>query len=123
MKNKNRWIGMIVFSVIFITFIILFWLEIPVPCLFQQVFGISCPSCGMTRAFHAFLRGDGMAMIQYNVLSLPLLLVLMGVVGCSIYDVITNQNTLETKIIRWLGKYYLWIIAVIIIGWCVNGWI
>lgn len=35
-------------------------------CLFRNVFGIECPSCGISRAWLALLKGDLRAAIGYN---------------------------------------------------------
>ena len=45
------------------------------PCVFQALFGIVCPGCGMTRAVLAALRLDLAAAFAYHpmVVSLPLL--------------------------------------------------
>ena len=39
---------------------------IPVTCIFNQVTGIYCPACGMTRAFLSILHFDFKAAYQYN---------------------------------------------------------
>ncbi len=46
-------------------------------CLFQNLFGVECPGCGMTRALSALGHGDYLAALQFNSLVLvvaPLLL-------------------------------------------------
>lgn len=35
-------------------------------CLFQNLFGMQCPGCGMTRAISAMLHGDILSAIRYN---------------------------------------------------------
>ena len=41
---------------IFLILFLLFVLNIPVTCIFKSVTGISCPACGMTRAFISILH-------------------------------------------------------------------
>ncbi|MBR0576835.1 DUF2752 domain-containing protein [Proteiniclasticum sp. BAD-10] len=45
-------------------------------CIFYQLFGIPCPSCGMTRAFLHFLQGDLQEAFRFHPLFplVPLLL-------------------------------------------------
>lgn len=38
------------------------------PCLFNQLTGLHCPGCGMSRAFNAFLHFDLRQSIRYNAL-------------------------------------------------------
>ena len=38
-------------------------------CLFRWVTGLPCPSCGMTRAFHAIAHGDLSAALHLNLAS------------------------------------------------------
>ena len=40
-------------------------------CPFKRIFGISCPGCGLTRAWLCFLGGDWRQAFQYNLLFLP----------------------------------------------------
>ena len=35
-------------------------------CLFKQLFGVSCPACGMTRAYISLLRLDIASAFHYN---------------------------------------------------------
>lgn len=45
------------------------------PCVFQFLFHVPCPGCGMTRAVLALLRGEFSAAFEYHAMvwSLPLL--------------------------------------------------
>jgi len=38
----------------------------PVICVWRNLFGIQCPTCGMTRAFSSVLHGQFRAAVQYN---------------------------------------------------------
>ena len=40
----------------------------PVPCLFNEITGLSCPGCGNTRAALALLRLDFPGMLRHNLL-------------------------------------------------------
>ena len=47
------------------------WVNVPL-CVFYNLFGISCPACGLSRGMLAVLAGDWAAATAYHVLSLPL---------------------------------------------------
>lgn len=49
-----------------------------VSCLFYRLTSIPCPTCGMTRALNALLRGDFVTYMKYNAFALPVALVFMG---------------------------------------------
>jgi len=69
-----------VFAVVLPTaasFVVL-WLKAALPtprCIFHTLTGLPCPTCGMTRAAQALLRGDFSAAFGWNPLFLPTLLV------------------------------------------------
>ncbi|MCX7640249.1 MAG: DUF2752 domain-containing protein [Pyrinomonadaceae bacterium] len=48
-------------------------------CLLYQLTGFACPSCGLTRGFHALFHGDFFSAINYNAL-IPLYLAIFIVV-------------------------------------------
>jgi hypothetical protein len=59
------------------SFVVL-WLmaALPTPrCTFHTLTGLPCPTCGMTRATQALLRGDFVAALAWNPLCLPAFLV------------------------------------------------
>ncbi len=43
-------------------------------CLWHILFGIKCPTCGMTRALLALLQGDVSSYLSYHVMAVPVLL-------------------------------------------------
>ena len=43
-------------------------------CLFRFIFNFPCPTCGVTRAMFAFLKGNWNAYFYYNAFAVPLLL-------------------------------------------------
>ena len=48
---------------------IIFWaifVRLPLPCIFQSITGLLCPSCGATRAIISLFRGDFAAAVSYN---------------------------------------------------------
>jgi len=49
-----------------------------IPCLWKTVFGVTCPGCGLTRAWAFLLRGRWREAGEMNRLIFPLLLVYVG---------------------------------------------
>lgn len=45
-------------------------------CLFHTLTGLYCPGCGATRSLHALLHGHVAAALRWNVLAIPLLILL-----------------------------------------------
>lgn len=70
MKRKNivvraiTFLGVLAFGVIF-------------GCPFYNVLGISCPCCGLTRAWICFLKGDMVGAFSYHPLFIPIAVVLV----------------------------------------------
>lgn len=73
MKISNP-IRKIVFTLAYILIVIIFYFT-GIGCIFQKLFGIACPGCGMTRALASVLRLDFAAAFNYHpmVFSLPIL--------------------------------------------------
>jgi hypothetical protein len=44
------------------------------PCLFKEVFGVSCPGCGLQRAFAALLQGNLVESLVQNPALIPMLI-------------------------------------------------
>lgn len=64
------------------------------PCLFQSLFHVPCPGCGMRRALLAALRGDFLSAFQFHLMfwSLPLLGALI------VFDGKPFQNRLANRL-------------------------
>lgn len=64
-------------------------------CPIKNLFGVSCPGCGLTRGFISVLKFDFSAATDYNVLSVPLF------IGISLYallcvsDILFSRNDVE----------------------------
>lgn len=61
-------------TAIYFAILAVFW-AFDIPCIFQHFLGISCPGCGMTRAFISALRLDFKAAFAYHPMfwSMPIL--------------------------------------------------
>ncbi len=70
----SQWKTKLLFTVGCLVVVALFY-TLRISCIFQTIFGIACPGCGMTRALLAVLRLDIEAAFRYHPMfwSVPLL--------------------------------------------------
>lgn len=110
---------LIVIAYILLLLIFLFYNEIHVPCIVKTFLKIPCPSCGMTRAFNAIIRLNFKQALSYNMLSIPLFIMLMSIFILNFIDMILNKNYVK-KITNIIIKYYYILIILILINWIIN---
>lgn len=110
----------IIIPIILIIFGVIELIGVDIPCLFKLLSNIPCPGCGMTRAFRQILKLNFKKAMYYNILSVPLLIVIIVLIICIIKDFSKKENTVE-KFIKNLDKrYYLIVIILLIISEIVN---
>lgn len=80
---------------------------IPVTCLFLQVTGIYCPTCGMTRAFHSILAFDIINAFHYNILSIPLFIFIVVSSLILVYEIFINQFRYIPKLLEVLSNKFV----------------
>lgn len=88
--------------------------KITIPCLFKLVFKFPCPACGLTRAFYSIFNLDILSAINYNILSIPLFLLLCIINIFLIIDIIKNTDLTKKIIFKILKKYKLVFLLLII---------
>ena len=113
------------YKVIVLTLLLLFYLiikikNITIPCIFKSIFHIACPMCGFTRSIKAFLNGDIMLSLHYNLLGIIGFIFIIYNIILLIYDIIFNKKKIE-KLYNTLGKYYIFIITLFIINMIINN--
>lgn len=89
-------------------------------CIIKQIFHISCPACGFTRAFRAILKGNLLEAMQYNLLSIPVFLFLIVVNGYLIYDIVTNRKKIDSFFEK-LGKCIVPILIILLLNMIINN--
>lgn len=57
------------------------WASLPDLCPFHRLTGLPCPTCGLTRAWAAALRGDWALSFRLHAFGIPALLILAGLLG------------------------------------------
>ncbi len=94
---------------------------IPVTCIFQTVTGISCPACGMTRAFLALFRLDFLEAIYQNILSIPLFFFLIIGIFMLCKDFIKNEFSFIPKVLTFFEKNWIAILILIFASFIINN--
>ena len=110
----------IIIPFILIVFGIVELIGMDIPCLFKLIFDIPCPGCGMTRAFRQILKLNFKKAMYYNILSVPLLIVIIILIICLVKDFIKKENTVEKFIKNMDSKYYILVVILLIISEIVN---
>lgn len=118
---KNRIKNSVI--LIILTLFLLMIEFVPVTCVLQRVTGISCPSCGMTRAFYSILSFDFVQAFRYNILSIPLFIFIIFSIIMLLYEIITGKWTYIPNLLTILSKksVILFIIILLCISTVVNN--
>lgn len=83
-EKKSHTLRLLAQSLVFPVALLSAWLYYPFAfdgldlCLWRRLFGIRCPSCGLTRAMCSFVHGEFAQALNYNPLILLVLPVLLG---------------------------------------------
>lgn len=77
-------------------------------CPFFYLFNIPCPGCGLTRAFKLLLKGKFLQSLNFNILPLPILILILTFIFFP-----NHIKKINKKIIYFLG-FILMIISFII---------
>lgn len=117
MNNKNK--ILILFLYLGLILIFLLYLNNYIPCLFKKTFNIQCPACGLTRAFKSILNLKIIESFSYNILTIPIIIILGIILISTIIDIIYNKKLLD-KIIKKILKHYYLILILLIISWIIN---
>ena len=94
--------------------------NIKIACLSKTILNISCPACGLTRAFKSIIKLDIIKAIKYNYLSIIVLIFLIILNYYLIYDIITNKKQ-TNKYLTKIGSYYIIIIIILLITLILNN--
>ncbi|MDD3303561.1 MAG: DUF2752 domain-containing protein [Clostridia bacterium] len=117
----NRVKNIIILIGILVFFILLFVINIPMPCLFKTWLGISCPTCGFTRSVQELLSGNIMNSLRYNILTIPLIIFVIVTFIYVFIDVINNTKNYITLMNKLLKKYWIVIFIILLIIMIINN--
>lgn len=117
MNKKNK--ILILFLFLGLILIFLLYINNHIPCFFKQIFKISCPACGLTRAFKSLLKFKIIESFNYNILAIPLTITLSIILISTIIDIIYNKKYVD-KIINKIIKHYYIILVLLLLSWIIN---
>jgi hypothetical protein len=95
-------------------------------CLFKNVTGFACPSCGITRSLLTLIEGNLVEAFQINPLGILAMLLLLVIPGWILIDFSLNKTSLLTvykrceELIRTKKLIYVPLILLITINWIWN---
>lgn len=107
---KNRAKKAIICSFIVVTILLIYFLILykfnlfKFKCIFHEITGLNCPGCGITRMISSFVNGDFINGIKYNYFLGYTFIIVIFIIGYSIYSYISNK---KIKYIEWFNILYL----------------
>ncbi len=117
MSNRLKNILIISILILFLLFILI----VPVACIFKTATGISCPSCGMTRAFYSIFKFNFIDAFYLNILSIPLFIFIVLSLVIMIIEIFQNKFEYIPKLLNFFKKYWYIIIILLIISFIWNN--
>lgn len=78
-------------------------------CLFRQVFGLSCPQCGITTSISHLVRGQVGGAMRANPMGIVLVIIILWLVPMLLWSSLTGRLTdrLQGQILVRVGLIYL----------------
>ena len=116
-KNNKR---LIIFFIFLLFFFLLIVLNFQIPCIIKKIFSINCPGCGLTRSIDALLKLNFKNSLYYNILGIPLFVILTISYLLIIVDIIKKENYL-TSFWLFISKYYKIIIFLLVLSFILNN--
>ena len=117
MSNRLKNILIISILILFLLFILI----VPVACIFKTATGISCSSCGMTRAFYSIFKFNFIDAFYLNILSIPLFIFIFLSLVIMIIEIFQNKFEYIPKLLNFFKKYWYIIIILLIISFIWNN--
>jgi len=93
------------------------------PCSIQLIFGIPCPSCGMTTSFALFVRGQIPAAFQANPAGLYLAIVCSGLMPWLFVTAWQNRPWNMRRLERWALGLTGGFVGLALLHWAVRLWL
>ena len=115
---KNR---LIKISILFLETVLLYVvLNFNIGCFFKNKLNFNCPGCGLTRAFIAIFNLDFINAFKYNIISIPLFMMIIYFNMLLLYDIIFKQRLFEEKLLKILNHHKL-ILIILFITFIINN--
>lgn len=90
-------------------------------CPIKLLLNLNCPACGMTRAFRSLLHLNIIESFKYNLLGLPLFIIIGYFLVILLYSIFKNSNLFLEKVNYLLARYYKIIIIVLLVNMIINN--
>lgn len=118
---KNRGVALAICLAIFAVYYVFQIYGLSANCIFKKYLKISCPACGLTRAFKALFKLDIYTAFRYNILSVPIAIILCIAICNLCFDIVTGKNTFTQRLKHFVSNYYILIILGIGISFVYNN--
>lgn len=110
----------IIFSFV-ILFVVFYFLKFEWLCPFKKYLGIRCPGCGLTRSILALLNFDLISSIKYNILGIPLVIIVIISTVLLIKDFVKNEDKFITLFYKVMNKYWIILLIIVAITMIINN--
>jgi hypothetical protein len=90
------------------------------PCLVKNVTGLPCPSCGMTRAFHALATGHLHDAVHFNIASPAVFAAAWVILVLALADLLLRPGLLDRVWARTRRPLVWAVVAAMSAAWTVN---
>lgn len=118
---KNRLVAILILLIILSIYFSFEVYGLKANCIIKSTFGFSCPACGLTRAFKSLLKFDIYSAFKYNILSIPIAIILSISIVDLIYDLIFGKDFFILNIKKFAYNYYILIILALVISFVYNN--
>lgn len=97
-KSHIEVVKYIIINIFLLIIIYLLYLNNIRICLIYNLFKIPCPGCGLTSSVICLLKGDIIKSLQYNIITIPLMITYSVISIWYIIDKIKGKSTLKKKV-------------------------
>jgi hypothetical protein len=104
-QRRTRIFWLMVFGAIYLISFTVSRANLPhVPlCWFHAMTGLSCPTCGLTRAFTEIGHGNFAAATELNLMAIPVFLVGLALAAALAHEILSYRNWLAP----WIGHHHV----------------
>ena len=111
----------IVLGLVFLVFLFMEYIPIPIGCPFKTITAIPCPGCGGIRATQFLLKGEILDALYTNPLSCLFCLLCATLPLWSFYDCYNGKQTLKTCLTTpWSYKAIVVTVIILLANWIWN---
>ena len=90
-------------------------------CPFREYLHMNCPGCGMTRAFLSILNLDFLSAIRYNIMAIPLFIILFVSVIFLVVEIMYDKDVYFKEIFKQVYTNVDFIVLTMLITLIINN--